>query len=324
MFIYLFILFLLWLCFGSFSTVLISRWQSGKSGIMTGRSECPKCGHILSARELFPFFSWILQWGKCHNCQSPISVFYPLSELFMGLLFAWSGWISLRFGYTWYDMMWWIFLFWTFVTGVYILYDLRYMEIPDQIMVPGILITAILLLLGYISIDHIYLFDFSSYTTFHTFLTDHISSAIFIYSFFFLQILIPGTIFLIQQRDYKNLLRLLLSYFTFPFTVIIDFFRNNHTTGASTELTIPTWIGWGDLRIAIFIGLTLWGIHTLSTLLIAYIIGSIIGISLLIITKISDKEISHEVPFGPFLGAGWILSLTFYQEILDYVHILYI
>jgi prepilin signal peptidase PulO-like enzyme (type II secretory pathway) len=55
----------------------------------------------------------------------------------------------------------------------------------------------------------------------------------------------------------------------------------------------------------------------------AYVIGSIVGISLLIIAKISDKKMSHEVPFGPFLGAGWIFSLTFYQEILDYVHILY-
>jgi prepilin signal peptidase PulO-like enzyme (type II secretory pathway) len=139
--------------------------------------------------------------------------------------------------------MWWIFLFWTFITGVYTLYDLRYMEIPDQIMVPGILITVIFLLVGYVSIDNIYLFDFSSYTTFHTFLTDHISSAVFIYSFFFLQILIPGAIFLIQERDFKNLSRLLLSYFTFPLTVIIDFFRNNHTTDTDTELTIPTWIG---------------------------------------------------------------------------------
>lgn len=31
-------------------------------------------------------------------------------------------------------------LFFGFVTGVYILYDLRYMEIPDQIMVPAIVI----------------------------------------------------------------------------------------------------------------------------------------------------------------------------------------
>lgn len=42
--------------------------------------------------------------------------------------------------------MWWVFLFWTFVTGIYIIYDLRYMEIPDQIMVPAILITLIFVL----------------------------------------------------------------------------------------------------------------------------------------------------------------------------------
>ncbi len=41
-------------------------------------------------------------------------------------------------------------IFFGFVTGVYILYDLRYMEIPDQIMVPVIsflIITAIASLL---------------------------------------------------------------------------------------------------------------------------------------------------------------------------------
>jgi hypothetical protein len=31
-------------------------------------------------------------------------------------------------------------IFFGFVTGTYILYDLRYMEIPDQIMVPAIVI----------------------------------------------------------------------------------------------------------------------------------------------------------------------------------------
>jgi prepilin signal peptidase PulO-like enzyme (type II secretory pathway) len=129
MLISLFILFLLWLCFGSFSTVLVSRWQSGQTGIMTGRSECPTCRHILWFSELFPVLSWLIQWGKCKNCKSSIPTFYPLSELFMGALFVWSWWIAYWFGYTWNDLMWWVFLFWTFVTGIYIIYDLRYMEI---------------------------------------------------------------------------------------------------------------------------------------------------------------------------------------------------
>lgn len=324
MLISLFILFLLWLCFGSFSTVLVSRWQSGQTGIMTGRSECPTCKHILWFSELFPVLSWLIQWGKCKNCKNSIPSFYPLSELFMGVLFVWSWWIAYWFGYTWDDLMWWVFLFWTFVTGIYIIYDLRYMEIPDQIMVPAILITLIFILWGLFWSEYAYFFDISSYHTFHTFLTDHISSAIFLYSFFFLQILIPGTLFLIRQQSYRAIPGLLLSYFTFPFVMLFEFFRGTTShRSVQDEQEIPSWIGWWDLRIALFIGLTLWSIHTLSTILIAYVIWSIAGLTLIFYAKLQHKKVVHEVPFGPFLGIGWVLSLSLYSEILDYVHVLY-
>jgi prepilin signal peptidase PulO-like enzyme (type II secretory pathway) len=45
---------------------------------------------------------------------------------------------------------------------------------------------------------------------------------------------------------------------------------------------------------------------------------------MILFTKVGGTNIVHEIPFGPFLAIGWIASLTFYQEILDYVHILYI
>jgi prepilin signal peptidase PulO-like enzyme (type II secretory pathway) len=105
--------------------------------------------------------------------------------------------------------------------------------------------------------------------------------------------------------------------------MVSDFFTRSHYSDENPEFQIPTWIGGWDLRIALFIGLTLWGIHTLSTVMIAYIVGSIVGILLILIAKFSGKSISHEVPFGPFLAIGWIISLSFYQEILDYVQILY-
>lgn len=324
--LYYFILFILWLCFWSFSTVLISRWYSGQGGIMMWRSECPHCQHILTARELVPLFSWIFQWGKCANCHTRIPAYYPLSEIFMGWLFVWSWWISLRFGYTWEDMMWWVFLFWTFVTAIYVIYDIRYMEIPDQIVVPGIIITLGLILGGLISEEYNVFFDYSSYDTFHTFLTDHIASAIFLYSFFFLQILIPWAIFLYKQRLYTKILELILSYFTFPITLIIDFFRRREhkEEQKDIDIEIPTWIGWGDLRIAFFIGLTLWGIHSITTLIFAYVIGSIVWVSMLIHGRFHKRQNSHEIAFWPFLGIGWILSLTFYSEILDYVNIFYL
>lgn len=318
--LYYFILFILWLCFWSFSTVLISRWNSGKWWIMLGRSECPHCSHILTAGELVPVFSWIIQLGKCKNCQTKIPSYYPLSELFMGTLFVWAGWVALWFGYTLQDAMLWIFIFWTFTTWVYLIYDLRYMEIPDQILIPAILLTLVLLGVGYIVPSYNIFYDFSSYKNFHTFLTDHIFAAIFVYSFFFLQILIPGTIHFIRQKKYWQIVWLLISYVIFPFIMIWDFFTGKTHTDNSDA--IPTWIGWGDLRIALFIWLTLWGIHSMSTLVFAYIIWSIAWLTMLFYWKIMSKEVSHEIPFWPFLAIGWILSLTFYDTIINYLRII--
>jgi hypothetical protein len=151
--------------------------------------------------------------------------------------------VAIGFGYTWQDLMWWIFLFWTFITGVYVIYDLRYMEIPDQIMVPTLLITLMLILIGLWDESFVYMFDFPSYTTFHTFLTDHVSSAIYIYSFFFLQIIIPGTIFLLKTKNYRHIFELFLSYFTFPVSTVYDFFSRSPRSDETPEFQIPTWIG---------------------------------------------------------------------------------
>ena len=46
--------------------------------------------------------------------------------------------------------MFWIFIFWVFTTAVYFIYDIRYTEIPDQMLIPAILSVIILLGIGYI------------------------------------------------------------------------------------------------------------------------------------------------------------------------------
>ncbi|CAN5176906.1 A24 family peptidase [soil metagenome] len=73
------------LVFGSFANVLILRDTRRKS-ILTDRSACPHCKHVLTWYELFPVFSWLIQGGKCRSCKKPISVQYPLVELFSALL----------------------------------------------------------------------------------------------------------------------------------------------------------------------------------------------------------------------------------------------
>ncbi len=75
------------LVFGSFANVLILRDDRRKS-ILTDRSACPHCKHVLSWYELVPVFSWLIQGGKCRSCKKSISSQYPLVELASSLLFV--------------------------------------------------------------------------------------------------------------------------------------------------------------------------------------------------------------------------------------------
>ena len=309
MFFLLFIFFCLGLIFGSFSTVLIERWHSGKWGIMMGRSECPHCHHILGTRDLFPLFSYILSRGKCSHCSVTIPVFYPMAELLMASIFAIVAYAGLRMGIDPVSSEMLLLLLFAFTTGVYILYDLRYMEIPDQIMVPAI---SLLLAIPFFSI----LFSWYSEYTFHTFhisLFDRLFWALILYTFFYLQILIPGIYYLMRNRDWKHSIELCISYVTFPIMMIVEIWRKPKW---EDTLDIPTWIGGGDLRIAIFSWLTLGVVHGIASFAFAYMIGSIVWIGMILYNQIRGKQTQSQIPFWPFLGIGWIASIVLYPEII--------
>ncbi len=69
---------------GSFLNCAAWRIVRGES-FVTGRSRCPSCGHVLTARELVPVLSWAFQRGRCRACGEKISVRYPLTELALAL-----------------------------------------------------------------------------------------------------------------------------------------------------------------------------------------------------------------------------------------------
>ena len=110
---------------------------------MVGRSECPKCHHILSAWDLFPLASYLYTEGKCRYCRAHISTFYPMAEILMGCIFAILTYSAIRIGIDVGSIKMLLLLLFGFVTGVYVLYDLMYMEIPDQIMIPTIYLLLI-------------------------------------------------------------------------------------------------------------------------------------------------------------------------------------
>lgn len=142
------------LCLGSFVNALVWRLheQAGQSGkkkadksdkdylkrlsITDGKSMCPHCHHPLAAKDLIPVLSWLMLQGRCRYCHKPISVQYPLVELATAGLFTAS-------------YIWWpeafnmsqsvIFVLWlALLTGLValIVYDIRWLLLPDRIVYP--------------------------------------------------------------------------------------------------------------------------------------------------------------------------------------------
>lgn len=89
------LLFVLWAIFWSFGSVLLLRLSKNISfsllrSIFIGRSQCPHCKKILSAKELIPIASFFIQKRKCIACKNPISWMYPWLELLSWLVFVWT------------------------------------------------------------------------------------------------------------------------------------------------------------------------------------------------------------------------------------------
>lgn len=132
--VYVIMFFIIGTVFGSFYNVLALRIPK-KESIIKPNSHCEKCGHTLAWFELIPILSFIFLKGKCYNCKTKLSIMYPLSELFCGILFAISFY---SFGFT-YNLI--IALILSSVMIVVLVSDLTYMIIPDRfIVIPSILI----------------------------------------------------------------------------------------------------------------------------------------------------------------------------------------
>ena len=112
---------------GSFYYVVAYRIPKGES-IVSPPSHCPNCNHRLGPLELVPIFSYIFQLGRCKNCKCKISIFYPLFEIFCGLLFGFS---YLSYGFS-IDLV--IVLTFISMIVIIILSDIYYMIISDGVL----------------------------------------------------------------------------------------------------------------------------------------------------------------------------------------------
>jgi leader peptidase (prepilin peptidase)/N-methyltransferase len=57
----------------------------GKHKSIYARSACPNCQKGLNFLELIPIIGWLKNYGRCQHCGIPLSLIYPVSELFGGV-----------------------------------------------------------------------------------------------------------------------------------------------------------------------------------------------------------------------------------------------
>jgi leader peptidase (prepilin peptidase) / N-methyltransferase len=72
------------------------------------------------------------------------------------------------------------------------------------------------------------------------------------------------------------------------------------------------WIGFGDVKFGIFLGLISGWPLCLVLLLLSYVLGAVTGIGLILAGK---KQLSSKLPFGVFLGFSAIITMLFGQEL---------
>ncbi len=126
---------------GSFFNVAIYRWPRGMSVVSPG-SHCPACGAPVRARHNVPVFGWLWLRGRAACCGASLPVRYPVVEA-LGALLAWGVAERKLLGAppgTFLDeALLESMLDFAFLGGVLVaaFVDLDWMEIPDEVSLPG-------------------------------------------------------------------------------------------------------------------------------------------------------------------------------------------
>ena len=121
------------LMIGSFLNVVIYRVPRHESLVRPG-SHCPGCGASIRWYHNIPVASWLALRGQCRDCNTRISVRYPLVEAITGVAFVLA---YARFGLDWETLVAWLFIA-AMVALAFIDYD--HMIIPTRIVLPGALV----------------------------------------------------------------------------------------------------------------------------------------------------------------------------------------
>lgn len=246
--------------FGSFVDALVWRIRT-KRNFLTDRSQCEHCNHKLGPLDLIPIASWLILKGKCRYCKAPITWLAPVTEVVMAALFtlsylfwpfgldAWQG-IALL-------VLWLAYLV---AFGVLVVYDARWMRLPDKIVKPLIAIAFIDAALR-VSLQ-------------------------------------PGAS-VVSYIMYAGLGMAVLA----------------GTYGLLYAASRGRLVGFGDVKLGVFMGVVLGWQKALLVLMLSNVIAFFMVLPGLLSGKLTRKSC---VPFGPFLIAAFIIAGLFGDKIINW------
>lgn len=221
--------------------------------LVVPRSRCPSCNKLIRSFENIPVVSFLLQRGKCKQCNTSISLQYPSIEIFSAVL---TGIAAYTFGFGWQALAA-MFLLWALISLAAI--DFKTTLLPDNITLPFLWLGIIVNYFGV----------FCS-------LQDSVLGAIFGYLALWL---------------------------------VFQIFR---------IITGKEGMGYGDFKLLALLGAWLGWQYLLPIILISSIVGSIIGITM-IVTKLLKRD--TPTPFGPYLALGGIICLLWGPQVQTFLPI---
>lgn len=126
---------------GSFLNVLVYRLRDAET--LLGRSFCRSCKNQIRWYDNIPLISFVLLRGLCRDCETKISWQYPGVELLTGVLFALTGYYFFSFVgvLSWLETAWLLGILSCLI--VIAAYDLRYMEIPLNMLIISVFLTYV-------------------------------------------------------------------------------------------------------------------------------------------------------------------------------------
>jgi prepilin signal peptidase PulO-like enzyme (type II secretory pathway) len=271
--------------------------EKDKLSLWWGRSICPHCKKNLTWYELIPLFSFIFQRGRCRGCQQKIDWQYPLLELGTAIFFVIVFYkISLDYIVHIFNKSPSIldFLFFNFRN----FFDYTLGRSADWQFSLGMTIWFLDLIrnwyfLAILLILFVYDLRYGLIPT-RLIVTSIVGILIFNSLLFFLKLEFPE--------------RILFSVFRLLLAILLGaaFFASQYYFSGGR------WVGEGDIYFGALIGAMVGWPFVFIALFLAYLIGGLASIILLLIGK---KKFGETIPLGPFLALGTILTLLFGEQL---------